>query len=204
MIGNVGAAATAGTEGSVVGTTDTGHSVGNGSFTMNPDGTINSALWQDFAERSLHELALKTKALASAYYLKTQKHAYWDGCSTGGRQGYKIIQNHPDDYNGYLVGAPAFNWTKFITAELYPQVVYQRDLGGVALTTAQQAQVNAKAVSACDVVGGQHLGFVLNPAQCAYDPAKGSGDAIARGAEAQSGRIPMPALNAYPRCRRRR
>jgi hypothetical protein len=172
VIGSAGNGTTAGTEGSVVGSTDTGHSVGNGSFAMNPDGTIDSALWQDFSERSLHELALKAKALASAYYLKTQKFAYWDGCSTGGRQGYKIIQNHPDDYNGYLVGAPAFNWTKFITAELYPQVVYQRDLGGVALTAAQQAQVSAKAVSTCDVVGGQHLGFVLNPDQCTYDPTR--------------------------------
>lgn len=173
LIGNNGGAATAGSEGSVAGSTDTGHSItGTGSFAMNPDGTINSTLWQDFAERSLHELALKTKALSAAYYLQTQKFAYWDGCSTGGRQGYKIIQNHPDDYNGYLVGAPAFNWTKFITAELYPQVVYQRDLGGVALTTAQQQQVAAKAVSTCDVVGGQHLGFILDPQQCSYDPAK--------------------------------
>ncbi len=139
VLGSSGNGVLAGTEGSVVGSTDTGHTIGNGSFAMNPDGTINSTLWQDFAERSLHELALKTKALTAAYYLQAQKFAYWDGCSTGGRQGYKIIQNHADDYNGYLVGAPAFNWTKFITAELYPQIVYQRDLGGVALTTAQQA-----------------------------------------------------------------
>ena len=172
LIASTGNAATAASENAVVGATDTGHAVGNGSFAMNPDGTIDSPLWQDFSERSLHELALKTKALAAAYYLKAQKFAYWDGCSTGGRQGYKIIQNHPDDYNGYLVGAPAFNWTKFITAELYPQVVFQRDLGGVALTTAQQAQMSAKAVSTCDVVGGQHLGFVLDPQQCTYDPAK--------------------------------
>ena len=52
-----GNAAVAGNEGSVVGATDTGHAIGNGSFAMNPDGTINSTLWQDFAERSLHELA---------------------------------------------------------------------------------------------------------------------------------------------------
>jgi tannase/feruloyl esterase len=172
LIASTGNAATAASEGSVVGATDTGHSGGNGSFAMNPDGTIDSTLWQDFSERSLHELALKTKALAAAYYLQTQKFAYWDGCSTGGRQGYKIIQNHPDDYNGYLVGAPAFNWTKFITTELYPQIVNQRDLGGTALTTAQQNLVSGSAVSACDVVGGQHLGYVLDPQQCTYDPAK--------------------------------
>ena len=27
-------------------------------------------------------------------------------------------------------------------------------------------------MSACDVVGGQHLGFILDPQQCTYDPAK--------------------------------
>ena len=42
LIGNAGAAATAGAEGSVVGSTDTGHSIGNGSFAMNPDGTPNT------------------------------------------------------------------------------------------------------------------------------------------------------------------
>lgn len=188
LIASTGNAATAANEGSVVGATDTGHALGNGSFAMNPDGTINSTLWQDFSERSLHELALKTKALAAAYYLKAQKYAYWDGCSTGGRQGYKIIQNHPDDYNGYLVGAPAFNWTKFITAELYPQLVYQRDLGGVALTIAQQQQVSAKAVSTCDVVGGQHLGFILDPQQCTYDPAKDA-TALCTGAVGTNGVI---------------
>ena len=196
LIATTGNAATAANEGSVVAATDTGHSIDNGSFAMNPDGTINSTLWQDFAERSLHELALKTKALTAAYYLKSQKYAYWDGCSTGGRQGYKIIQNHPDDYNGYLVGAPAFNWTKFITTELYPQIVFQRDLGGVNLTAAQQAQVNAKAVSACDVVGGQHLGFVLNPEQCTYDPTKDA-SALCTGTVGTGGVV---GTNSAPEC----
>jgi feruloyl esterase len=172
LIGNAGAAATAGSEGAVVGTTDTGHALSNGSVMMNPDGTIATAVWQDFAERSLHELALKTKALTQAYYLQAQTKAYWDGCSTGGRQGYKIAQSHPTDYDGYLVGAPAFNWTKFITAELYPQIVYQRDLGGVPLSTAQLNLVSAQAVSTCDVVNGTHLGYVPDPSTCAYDPPK--------------------------------
>lgn len=172
QIGNPAGGVTAGTEQSVVGTTDTGHAVGNGAFAMNPDGSINTALWEDFAERSLHELAVKTKALASAYYLSPATHAYWDGCSTGGRQGYKEAQTDPTDYDGYLNGAPAFNWTKFITGELYPQIVDQRDLAGVALTAAQHNLVSGSAVTACDMVGGQHLGFVLDPQSCHYDPTK--------------------------------
>jgi len=172
LIGSTNAAATAGTEGSVVATTDTGHVSGaSGSFAMNPDGSINTTLWEDFAERSLHELALKTKELTAAYYGQTQKVAYWDGCSTGGRQGYKEVQNHPEDYDGYLNGAPAFNWTKFITNELYPQVVMQQDLGG-PIATAKIANVSAAAVSACDTVNGQHLGYIPDPGQCRYDPTR--------------------------------
>jgi feruloyl esterase len=170
QLGNPAGGVTAGSEGAVVGTTDTGHAVSDGSFAMKPDGSINTALWEDFAERSLHELAVKTKALATAYYLAPPAHAYWDGCSTGGRQGYKEAQNNPADYDGYLNGAPAFNWTKFITGELYPQIVVQRDLGGVALTAAQQDLVSGAAVSACDLVGGQHLGYLLDPQSCHYDP----------------------------------
>ena len=196
LIASTGNAGTAASENSVVGSTDTGHAGGNGSFAMNPDGTINTALWQDFSERSLHELAVKTKALTAAYYLKPQKFAYWEGCSTGGRQGYNVIQNHPDDYNGYVVGAPAFNWTKFITSELYPQIVYQRDLAGVPLTTGQRNQVGAKAVSACDVVGGQHLGFVLDAQQCTYDPAKDA-TALCVGTVGSNG---VAGANATPDC----
>lgn len=170
-LGNVQAAAVAAAGKFVVGTTDTGHAMSDGSFAMRRDGDINTTLWHDFAERSLHELALKTKALALAYYGRPQDYAYWDGCSTGGRQGYKIAQAHPGDYDGYLNGAPAFNWTRFITNDLYPQVAMQRDLGQ-ALPAVKQQRLSAAAVSACDVVGGQHLGFVADPAQCRYDPTR--------------------------------
>jgi feruloyl esterase len=172
QIGNLAGGLTAGTEGAVVGTTDTGHAAGSGSFAMNPDGSINSTLWEDFAERSLHELAVKTKALATAYYLSSPTRAYWDGCSTGGRQGYKEAQNNAADYDGYLNGAPAFNWTKFITNELYPQIVYQRDLAGTALTPAQHALVSGSAVSACDMIAAQHIGYIVDPQDCHYDPTK--------------------------------
>ena len=170
QIGNAGAAATAAT-GYVVGTTDTGHSVGAGTFAMREDGGINSTLWNDFADRSLLELAVKTKALARAYYQKEQRYAYWQGCSTGGRQGLKMAQEHPEHYDGYIIEAPANNWTRFITNELYPQVVMQRDLAG-NLSNAQVGLVSAAAVSACDMVGGQHLGYAIDPRQCRYDPAR--------------------------------
>ncbi len=170
LIGNAQGGVVAGT-GYVTGTTDTGHSIGNGSFAMREDGTINTRLWHDFAVRSLHQLALKSKALARAFYGKHQKYAYWDGCSTGGRQGYKIAQEHPADYDGYLVGAPAFNWSRFITNELYPQIVMLRDLPA-PLSTAKLNAVSAAATQACGKVNGQSLGFIIDPRQCHYDPTR--------------------------------
>ena len=170
--GNVSAAVTAASEGAVVGTTDTGHRVSNGTWTMNPDGTINTALWTDFVSRGLHELALKTKALAAAFYLEKQKYAYWEGCSTGGRQGYVVAQNWPAEYDGYLNGAPAQHWTRLTGSQMHNHVVYQRDLGGVPLTAAQSGLLNGSAVSACDLVAGQHLGYIPDPSQCKYDPTR--------------------------------
>jgi len=158
-------------EGAVSANTDTGHSgPGGGSFAMNPDGTINTVLWNDFAQRGIHEMAVKTKALARAYYGMRHKYAYWEGFSTGGRQGHKLAQLHPTDFDGILAGAPAFNWTRFITNELYPQIVVQRDLGGTPLTFGQMALLGNAAIDACDMVNGEHLGYIPDPSECRYDP----------------------------------
>ena len=161
----------AGGEGAVSSLTDTGHSIGfDGSFAMNPDGTINKTLMTDFASRAIHEQTVKTKALATAYYGSAPKYMYWEGGSTGGRQGLNLAQNNPADYDGIIANYPSNNFTRFITAELYPQIVFQRDLGGTPLTTAQQDLVSNAAIAACDVVGGQHLGYILDPSACTYDP----------------------------------
>lgn len=164
------AAAVAGTEAAVSSFTDTGHTVLNGSFAMEPDGSVNETLWTDFASRAIHEQAVKTKALATAYYGTAPKYSYWDGGSTGGRQGLNLAQNHPEDFDGIVALFPAINWSRFITAELYPQIVFQRDLGGTPLTTAQQDLMSNAAIAACDMVGGQHLGYIADPESCAYDP----------------------------------
>jgi feruloyl esterase len=170
-IGSPNAAATAGGEGAVSAATDGGHAIGaTGDFAMNPDGSLNSRLYEDFASRSLHQMALKTKALAAAYYGEPAKYAYWQGGSTGGRQGLNLAQNHPEDFDGIIALYPAIHWTRFITGELYPQIVMQRDLGGKPLSLEQLDLASNAAIGACDRLGGQHLGYVLDPSTCTYDP----------------------------------
>jgi hypothetical protein len=171
VVGAANAAAVAGLEGAVSAQTDTGHTVNAGSFAVNPDGSINTVLWRDFSERSIHQMALVAKALANGFYGTPATYSYWEGCSTGGRQGLKEAQVHPEDFDGIVSFAPAINWTKFITAELYPQVVIQRDLDGVPLTTEQVALVSAAAISTCDSsVSGEHDGYISDHGTCRYDP----------------------------------
>lgn len=163
----------AGTEGAVTATTDTGHPDGSPNFLMNPDGTINTVGWDEFAQRGIHEMTVKAKALAQAYYGSAPKYTYWQGGSTGGRQGMKQAQLYPEDFDGIISTSPAINWTRMTTSILYGQVVTQRDLldnGVPAMTTAQTTAVSMAALNACDSVGSQHLGFLLDPGQCRYDP----------------------------------
>jgi len=161
----------AGVEGAVAATTDTGHPAGNGSFLMNPDGTINTVGWNEFSERGIREMTVKAKALALAYYGSAAKYTYWHGGSTGGRQGLKQAQLYPQDFDGIIASAPAINWVNFTATQIWPQIVIQRDLGGVPLSSGQWSGVSMAALNACDVVGGQHLGYLLDPSKCTYDPS---------------------------------
>jgi feruloyl esterase len=167
-------AAVAGIEGAVSAISDTGHTdmLHGGSFAMNPDGTINATGWQDFSTKSVHEMAVLTKALATSYYGAAPKYSYFDGGSMGGRQALTYPQVYPTDFDGILVEFPAINWTRFITADLYPWTVIQQDLGGKPMSTGQLDLASNAAISTCDMVGGKHLGFLLDPSQCRYDPTK--------------------------------
>jgi hypothetical protein len=141
-----------------------------GGFALNPaNDALNEGLIEDFASRSLHEMTLKAKALILAYYGEPPHYAYWNGCSTGGRQGWMEAQRFADDYDGILAGAPAFNWDRFIPAELWPELVMQLDAEAPVSQTKLNA-VNAAAVAACDGLDGVIDGVIDDPRQCSFNP----------------------------------
>jgi Tannase and feruloyl esterase len=161
------------TEGFATSTTDTGHGLfQTGAFAMNPDGSFNQTLFADFAERSVHEMVLETKALIAAYYGRPAKYSYWWGCSTGGRQGLMEAQRHPEDFDGVLAAAPAINWDRAVVAVVWPQIVMQQDLGG-PMASAKLAAVTAAATAACGhALTGVDDGYISDPSACRYDPSK--------------------------------
>ena len=179
--------------GFATGTTDAGQRWSqNGSFNFLPDGKLNTTLIKDFSSRSLYEQAVKTQALVQLYYGKPQKFAYFDGHSTGGRQGWKMAQQYPEMYDGFLIAAPAISTSKFPLNNMYATLVMKQELGYtpadpefVASNFKQKmTEVNKRAVAACDK---EQLGFLLDPYACNYDPSKDAaalctGVAVAGGA----------------------
>jgi hypothetical protein len=159
------------------GTTDAGQPwYQDGSFTFLSDGKVNSEAFRDFSVRAMVEQAVKTRQLATRYYGKAPKYVYYDGHSQGGRQGFKIVQDYPELYDGYMIAAPALSIPMFGTTALYAQLVMKTELGYTAANKTEAAAfaakvdaANKRAVAACDKAG---LGFLLNPFQCDYDPAR--------------------------------
>ena len=84
-------------------TTDMGTSAG-------PDcGIGNEAVWRDFGYRATHVMTEFAKEQVEHYYGKTAKHAYFVGGSTGGQQALSEAQRFPEDYDGILACAPAYD-----------------------------------------------------------------------------------------------
>jgi len=140
---------------------------GDGSFALTKAGKLNWPLITDFASGGIHDMTVTGKAVTGVYYRSAPKYAYFNGCSTGGREGLMEAQRFPSDYNGIVSGAPAINWTKFIPAELWPQLVMKQ--ANDFLPTCKQQAFTAAATLACDGLDGVTDGVIANLAACRWD-----------------------------------
>ncbi|HEV3334403.1 MAG TPA: tannase/feruloyl esterase family alpha/beta hydrolase [Bryobacteraceae bacterium] len=150
------------------GSTDTGHEGGSGSFALDANGRLNWQLIRDNAHVGIHEMTVTGKALTEAMYGVAPRYSYFNGCSTGGRQGLMEAQRYPQDYNGIVSGAPAINWARFIPQELWGAVLMNAT--GNPLPACKLAAATAAAIAACDGIDGVKDGVIEDPQRCTYDP----------------------------------
>jgi hypothetical protein len=71
-------------------------------------------------------MAVIGKAVTASYYGKPPNFSYWNGCSTGGRQGLSEAQLYPDDFDGIMAGAPAINNPQALMTIEWPYIVMVR------------------------------------------------------------------------------
>jgi feruloyl esterase len=174
-VGNTGLAgtisypamATALRRGYATSSTDTGHT-----------GTTESAVWAlghpelvvDYGFRAIHEMTRQAKSIVHAFYGERPQYAYFNGCSTGGRQALMEVQRFPHDYHGVTAGAPANSLTHIQMGGNWISQALHEDPASF-IPTDKIPLIDSAVLAACDAQDGLIDGVIDDPRRCDFDPA---------------------------------
>ena len=128
--------------------------------------------WKDFGWRATHLMTTFSQALINAFYGNPANKSYFAGCSTGGQQGLMEAQRFPDDYDGILAGAPAYNRTHLHTVVIADYRATHRTPASYIPATKLDA-VNSAVLAQCRKQHGASPNdpFLTDPRDCKFDPA---------------------------------
>jgi len=122
----------------------------------------------DYGYRAVHLTAVAAQALVKAYYGEAASHTYFNGCSDGGRESLMEAQRYPQDFDGYLAGAPGIDIPRNGLAGLH----FLRALASLGpsaqLTPAQLQALSARVLERCDVEDGVKDGVLRDPRRCRF------------------------------------
>ncbi len=155
-------------EGYATASNDTGHKAndagGGGMFGLgHPEKIV------DFAYRAMHETVVKAKQITAAYYGSNPKYSYYNGCSTGGRQGLIEITRYPEDFDAAVVGAPANPHVHLHESGVERAMELMKN--NAPLTQAKVDTLHSAVLAACDALDGVKDGIISNPEKCHFDPS---------------------------------
>jgi feruloyl esterase len=145
--------------------TDTGHVGGDAKFMVgHPEKLV------DFEERAVHEMTVTAKAIAAAYYGSAPQKAYFNGCSTGGRQALTAVQRYPLDFDAIVAGAPANAARRQTFGQVWLWQATHKDDASL-LSPDMYAVLHKAALAQCDALDGVTDGVIENPLKCKFDPS---------------------------------
>ncbi len=158
-------------KGFAVAGTDTGHTAHllDWSFLSDP------AKAEDHIHRGAHVTALATQAITKAYYGADKFYRYHTGCSGGGRMGMEVIQRHPEDFDGVLLGWPGGRWPEGRPSE--PSMGAAFDIQIREMTREPGSWVSPdklkladeKVTEACDMADGAKDEMIWDHRLCKFD-----------------------------------
>jgi feruloyl esterase len=153
--------------------TDTGHEWQPGYSAAWALDNVEAQL--DFGYLAVHRTAETAKALLRSYYGKEAAFSYFTGCSRGGGQAMMEAQRFPQDFDGIVAGAPAFNWTGLaatavaISQKLYPDPAH---LDHNVLTKEALQSLQKAILEQCDAQDGLKDGIIQDPPTDHFDLSK--------------------------------
>jgi feruloyl esterase len=126
---------------------------------------------KDFGYRAIHLMTVRGKEIANAFYLKNTQKAYFAGCSTGGQNALMEAQRFPNDYDGILAGAAAFNRTHLHMAGLSSWQNTHASPGRF-IQPGQMTLINKAVLAQCvgQDGGAKTDQFLTDPRDCHFNP----------------------------------
>ncbi|MCY3844201.1 MAG: tannase/feruloyl esterase family alpha/beta hydrolase [Acidobacteria bacterium] len=166
-------------EGYAVANSNTGHD--NGAEPGSSFAYDNRQAEIDFGYRAVHLTVAAAKTLVGSYYGREPAFSYFEGCSTGGRQGLMEAQRYPTDFDGIVAGAPANHYQEMNAVRVWLlQRMFRDDFAGALATdtdgdgrfdSVRKLDLLADAVvAACDRDDGVADGVIDDPLACGFDP----------------------------------
>ncbi|OJJ43917.1 hypothetical protein ASPZODRAFT_153908 [Penicilliopsis zonata CBS 506.65] len=156
--------------GAVSGATDGGF----GSFDTDADqvallanGTLNWQTIYMFGYQAHYELTRIGKAFTRNVYNVSDAdklYSYYQGCSEGGREGWSQVQRFAEEWDGAIIGAPAFRYAFQQVQHLYSNVVEQT-LDYYPPPCELEKIVN-ETIKACDPLDGRTDGVIARSDLC--------------------------------------
>jgi feruloyl esterase len=157
--------------------TDSGHkgAVFDATFMQDQLAALN------FAQASVGKVTRAGKAIVAAYYGKPARYSYFDGCSTGGREGMLAAERYPDEFDGIVSGDPAMetgysgiglSWAAAAFNRAAPKDASGKPLTAQLFSKADKQLVISRLLSDCDGLDGQKDGLIFNFGACRFVPAE--------------------------------
>lgn len=165
-----------------VASTDSGHKASQANW------MFDAKARADYEHRAVHLTTLAARRLTERFYGAPVQRAYFTGCSGGGRQALKSMQNYPADFDGVLAGAPG-PYMPLQSVRMMWFALQQKWNPASAVTEADWDLYEKKATLACDAADGRTDGIVENPAACSFDMAQ-----LQCRREGEQGCVPAPRL----------
>jgi tannase/feruloyl esterase len=113
----------------------------------------------------VHEMTVAAKAIVAAYYDSAPKYAYFNGCSTGGRQALTEAQRYPNDYDGILAGAPAIYTSRLQGMQVWAAKTVHKDTASY-IPPSKYPAIHAAVLQQCDALDGIKDGVLDDPTKC--------------------------------------
>lgn len=145
--------------------TDTGHTGTDASWALH-----DMERQLNFGHLAVHRTAVTAKAIITEYYKAPPRYSYFIGLSRGGGQAMMEAQRYPDDFDGIVAGAPAFNWVgmaaKFVRNQ---RALYGSFENKMPVVTADNLRLlQQKILERCDALDGVRDSILAHPPACDF------------------------------------